>query len=82
MVAEHKPSKQIVGTVTGIDHHAVFNDPERGSSLWTLAVDPQAPWPGIGQTLVSSLAGLFAERSAHFMDLSVARGKRRRHSPL
>ena len=32
----------VVGTVTGVDHELLFSDPEHGSSLWTLAVDPAA----------------------------------------
>ena len=32
----------VIGTVTGVDHKRLFNDPEDGSSLWTLAVDPSA----------------------------------------
>ena len=31
----------VVGTVTGVDHVAVFDDPESGSSLWCLTADPQ-----------------------------------------
>ena len=36
----------VVGTVTGVDHELLFGDPESGSSLWTLAVDPTAGLPG------------------------------------
>ena len=36
----------VVGTVTGVDHELLFSDPEHGSSLWTLAVDPAAGLPG------------------------------------
>ena len=36
----------VVGTVTGVDHELLFSDPERGSSLWTLAVDPGCRDPG------------------------------------
>ena len=42
----------IVGTVTGIDHVEAFGDPEGGSSLWCLAVDPHAAPPGAGEALV------------------------------
>ena len=41
LVAEDESSGEIIGTVTGIDHRRAFNDPEHGSSLWCLAVDPQ-----------------------------------------
>jgi ribosomal protein S18 acetylase RimI-like enzyme len=61
LVAEDEATGEVAGTVTGIDHRSVFNDPERGSSLWCLAVDPQARHPGIGETLVRRLAEVFQE---------------------
>ncbi|TKT74192.1 N-acetylglutaminylglutamine synthetase [Aquamicrobium sp. LC103] len=71
LVAEDEASGEIIGTVTGIDHGRAFEDPESGSSLWCLAVDPQARHPGIGEFLVRRLAEHFAARGAHYMDLSV-----------
>ncbi|WP_181699834.1 N-acetylglutaminylglutamine synthetase [Chthonobacter albigriseus] len=70
-VAEDAGSGEIVGTVMGIDHAHAFRDPERGSSLWSLAVHPQARSPGIGAALVHYLAGRFKALGAGFMDLSV-----------
>ena len=70
-VAEDIASGEIIGTVTGIDHSRAFQDPEHGSSLWCLAVDPQARHPGIGEMLVRRLAEHFQARGAAFMDLSV-----------
>ena len=70
-VAEDEATGEIIGTVTGIDHGRAFADPERGSSLWCLAVDPQARHPGIGEMLVRRLAEHFAARGAAFLDLSV-----------
>ncbi|HEY5701584.1 MAG TPA: N-acetylglutaminylglutamine synthetase, partial [Gammaproteobacteria bacterium] len=61
----------VLGTATGIDHARVFDDPENGSSLWCLAVDPQAPHPGVGEALVRFLAEHFQARGRAFMDLSV-----------
>jgi len=71
LVAEDEATGRIVGTVTGIDHARAFGDPEKGSSLWCLAVDPQARAPGIGEALVRHLAAHFAARGAAYMDLSV-----------
>ncbi|MEW6166160.1 MAG: N-acetylglutaminylglutamine synthetase [Pseudomonadota bacterium] len=71
VVAEDAATGRIVGTVTGVDHVHAFGDPERGSSLWCLAVDPCATLPGIGQALVCHLAGRFRSRGRAFMDLSV-----------
>jgi len=70
-VAEDEATGGIIGTVTGVDHDAAFGDMEHGSSLWCLAVDPQATLPGIGEALVRRLAEHFKERGSAFMDLSV-----------
>lgn len=70
-VAEDEHTGDILGTVTGIDHSRVFNDPERGASLWCLASDPQARHRGIGEALVRRLAEHFMARGAAYLDLSV-----------
>ncbi|OCB58896.1 GNAT family acetyltransferase, partial [Mycobacterium malmoense] len=62
----------VVGTVTGVDHELLFSDPEQGSSLWTLAVDPAAGLPGIGAALTRALAERFRDAGRAYMDLSVA----------
>ncbi len=61
----------VIGTVMGVDHVRAFGDPEQGSSLWSLAVDPQAAHPGVGERLVRTLAEHFQARGRSFMDLSV-----------
>jgi GNAT-family acetyltransferase (TIGR03103 family) len=71
LIAVDAQSQHVLGTVTGIDHRAVFDDPDNGSSLWCLAVDPTALLPGIGQALVSALARHFQEAGRAYMDLSV-----------
>jgi GNAT-family acetyltransferase (TIGR03103 family) len=50
----------------------LFDDPENGSSLWTLAVDPTTSLPGVGAALTRALAALYRERGRSYMDLSVA----------
>ena len=70
-VAEDADSGDIVGTVMGVDHHLAFEDPDRGSSLWALAVDPQTPHPGVGEALIRRLAEHYVARGAGAMDLSV-----------
>jgi GNAT-family acetyltransferase (TIGR03103 family) len=72
LVAVRDDDGSVVGTVTGVDHKRLFNDPEDGSSLWTLAVDPSAGLPGIGASLTRTLAAIFRERDRAYMDLSVA----------
>ncbi|WP_274426465.1 N-acetylglutaminylglutamine synthetase [Chelativorans sp. YIM 93263] len=71
LVAEDVATGDVIGTVTGVDHHRVFNDPEHGSSLWCLAVDPQCRHGGVGEVLVRRLAEHFSARGASYMDLSV-----------
>ena len=71
LVAEDETTGEVIGTVTGIDHSRAFSDSEQGSSLWCLAVDPQARHAGIGETLVRRLGEHFKARGAAFMDLSV-----------
>lgn len=71
MVAEDAETGKILGTVMGVDHVRAFNDPEHGSSLWCLAVAPDAPHAGIGETLVRQLAEHFQGRGFAYMDLSV-----------
>jgi GNAT-family acetyltransferase (TIGR03103 family) len=70
-VAEDDASGAILGAVTGVDHRRAFDDPEGGSSLWCLAVDPQAQHPGVGEALVRQLAEHFQTRGCQHMDLSV-----------
>lgn len=71
LVAQDANTGEIIGTVTGVDHKHVFDDPENGSSLWCLAVNPDSPHPGIGEALTLSMAGHFVTRGRDYMDLSV-----------
>lgn len=71
LVAEDSATGQIIGTVMGVDHVAAFDDPEMGSSLWCLAVDPRTSRPGVGDALTRSLIERFAARGRRWMDLSV-----------
>jgi GNAT-family acetyltransferase (TIGR03103 family) len=70
-VAEDEQTGAVIGTVTGIDHAIAFDDPEKGSSLWALAVDPQTPHLGVGEALIRWLAEHYVARGNHWMDLSV-----------
>ena len=71
LVAEETDSGNVLGVVTGVDHVAACDDPDGGSSLWSLAVDPQCVHPGIGPALVSDLVSRFVQRGLHHLDLSV-----------
>lgn len=72
LVAVRDDDGSIVGTVTGVDHKRLFSDPEDGSSLWTLAVDPTTSLPGVGAALTRALADIYRHRGRAYMDLSVA----------
>lgn len=71
LVAVDDSTGAVVGTVTGIDHAELFEDPENGSSLWCLAVSPTLCRPGAGGLLVRSLVEEFIARGRAQMDLSV-----------
>ena len=71
LVAVRDDDGTLVGTVTGVDHVRLFSDPENGSSLWTLAVDPTTSLPGVGAALTRALAALYRDRGRAYMDLSV-----------
>jgi GNAT-family acetyltransferase (TIGR03103 family) len=71
LVAETVDDKQILGTVTGVDHVEAFSDPENGASLWCLAVDPKAVAPGVGELLLRHLVEHYFTRGRNYVDLSV-----------
>ena len=71
LVAEDTRTGEIVGTVTGVDHLLAFGDPENGTSLWCLTVDPQDAPPGTGEALLRVLAERYVARGRAYLDLSV-----------
>ncbi len=71
LIAVRDDDGSVVGTVTGVDHNLLFSDPENGSSLWTLAVDPATSLPGVGGALTRALAEVYRARGRSYMDLSV-----------
>ena len=70
-VAIDEASGEIIGSVTGIDHARLFNDPECGASLWCLAVDPRANHAKVGEALTRHLIAHFSARGSRHVDLSV-----------
>jgi GNAT-family acetyltransferase (TIGR03103 family) len=76
LVAEDARTGELIGTVAGIDHALAFGDPEGGSSLWTLAVDPASQVPGVGEALVRALVERFHTRGRAYLDLSVMHDNR------
>jgi GNAT-family acetyltransferase (TIGR03103 family) len=76
MVATVPETGEIIGTVTGVDHERLFQDPEGGTSLWCLAVDPDCTIPGVGEALVRGLVERFQTRGRAYLDLSVMHDNR------
>jgi GNAT-family acetyltransferase (TIGR03103 family) len=70
-LAEDEDSNTVIGSVMGLDHGKAFDDPEHGSSLWCLAVDPHCTRPGVGEVLVRHLIEHFMSRGLSCLDLSV-----------
>lgn len=64
-------TNDIIAVCMTMDHKLAFDDPENGSSLWCLAVDPQAKYPGVGLHLVQHVADFFKKQGRYFLDLSV-----------
>lgn len=75
-LAEDAARGQVVGSVMGLNHRKAFHDPEGGSSLWCLAVDPQCARPGVGEALVRHLVEHFMSRGLAYLDLSVLHDNR------
>ncbi len=75
-VAEDEETGAVIGTITGINHSIAYEDPDRGSSLWALAVDPQTAHAGVGEALIRWLAEHYIARAAGYMDLSVLHDNR------
>ncbi len=61
----------VLGAALGVDHGLAFSDLENGSSLWSLAVDPQVTRPGVGEALVRHLIDFYRARGRQQLDLSV-----------
>lgn len=75
-LAEDDDTGAVIGSVMGLNHQKAFNDPENGSSLWCLAVDPQCSRPGVGEVLVRHLIEHFMSRGLSYLDLSVLHDNR------
>ena len=70
-IAEDRADGEVIGVAMGFDHVEGFADPHNGSSLWALAVAPQATHPGVGESLVRYLAEHYLARGRAWMDVSV-----------
>ncbi|MFW3895861.1 N-acetylglutaminylglutamine synthetase [Pseudomonas bharatica] len=75
-LAEDEDTGAVIGSVMGLNHLKAFEDPEGGSSLWCLAVDPNTTRPGVGEVLVRHLVEHFMSRGLNYLDLSVLHDNR------
>lgn len=75
-LAEDHDSKAVIGGVMGLNHVEAYHDPEHGSSLWCLAVEPTCTRPGVGEALVRQLIEHFMSRGLAYLDLSVLHDNR------
>ena len=71
LVAIQKETGDLLGVVMGVDHVEAFGDPQKGTSLWALAVDPQTALPGVGTALVRALIEHYIALNREHLDLSV-----------
>lgn len=70
-LAQDEDSGTVIGSVMGLNHHKAYRDPDHGSSLWCLAVDPRCSRPGVGEVLVRHLIEHYMSRGLSYLDLSV-----------
>ncbi len=77
LVAEDMKTGRIVGSVMGLDHSRIFKDPEKGTSLWALAVSKYCNISGVGEALIRTLVETYQKRGACYIDLSVLYGNRK-----
>jgi len=71
IVARSGTNGEILGAALGVDHKLAFQDIENGSSLWSLAVDPQSVIPSVGEAIVRYLIEQYLEAGRSQLDLSV-----------
>ncbi|MBF0195126.1 MAG: N-acetylglutaminylglutamine synthetase [Magnetococcales bacterium] len=71
LVAKDNKTGNVIGVATGIDHQKAINDPDNGSSIWSVAVDTNSPYPGVGESIVLEMSKLFKDQGRDFLDLSV-----------
>ncbi len=71
LVAKDAMTDEVIGVAMGLDHRKIFQDPEKGSSIWSLAVDPQTSHAGVGEALITEFITRMKRRGCNYIDLSV-----------
>lgn len=67
---------KVVGVIMTADHVEIFDDTEEGASIWSLAVDAQVGYPGVGTILVKYVLEHWRAKKRRYVDLSVMRGSK------
>jgi len=62
---------KVLGVVIGVDHVELFNSPEKGSSLWGLAVMPNLQGVGVGKLLIDYIVSYYKTKELNYIDLYV-----------
>jgi len=70
-VARQSGTDRLLAVAMGIDHMACYDDLTNAASVWALAVDAQAEFPGIGRAMMHHLAKHYREAGRSRLDLSV-----------
>lgn len=70
-VARDKREGTVLAVAMSIDHKKAFDDPENGASVWAVAVDAQAPYPGVGLALMDHIVSYLKKQGRAFVDVSV-----------
>ena len=62
---------QVLGGVMTLDHYVIFKDPKKSCSIWSLVVDSDAPYAGIGKSLVKYVIAEYKKKKRERLFLSV-----------
>ena len=70
-VAYTNDTHQICSACLILDHKTLFNDPDDGVSLWSLAVNIHSSVSKIGISMMQQLIQIYSEKRRKYLDISV-----------
>lgn len=65
-------NNKIVGIIIGVNHVELFNSPEKGCTLWGLAVMPGVMGRGVGKRLMNYIVEHYQTKGLSYIDLYVS----------
>ena len=71
VVAIDSQTQKVIGGAMGIDHFLACKCPEKASSIWSVAVDPDSHISGVGKALVKFVIQEFKKKKRKKLYLSV-----------